>query len=98
MTTHLTNCWNNLVADENVVVIGGGPSGRDVVFAVSATAKNVYFSTHRNLPQNLFPANVTLKPDIKEFKENSVVFVDGSEANIDTTFYCTGKLATNCII
>lgn len=72
-------------------MIGGGPSGRDVVFAVSTTAKNVFFSTHRNLPQNLFPSNVKLVPDVKQFKENSIVFEDGIEEQVDTVFYCTGK-------
>lgn len=78
-------------ADENVLVIGGGPSGRDVVLGIASTSKNVFFSTHRNLSQNMFPANVKLVPDVKEFKESSVSLVDGNEYRIDSVIYCTGK-------
>lgn len=76
---------------QNVLVIGGGPSGRDVVFALATKAKNVFFSTHRKVSQSQFPDNVTIKPDIKEFQTNGVLFSDETEEDINAAFYCTGK-------
>lgn len=75
-------------------MVGGGPSGRDVVFAVSTKANKLLFSTHRNLPPKLFPENVQLKTDIEQFNSNGAVFKDGSEEKFDVIFFCTG---TTCV-
>lgn len=75
---------------EDVLLIGGGPSGKDILYAVASTAKSVSFSTHRDVSKNMFPNNVTVKTDIKEIKASSVVFADDSEQNFTTILYCTG--------
>lgn len=41
-----------------------------------------------------FPKHVTQKPDIDRVTENGVIFKDGSTEQVDTLFYCTGKLET----
>lgn len=75
-----------------MLLIGGGPSGKDIVYAIATKARRVCFSTHRDVSKNVFPPNVAVKPDVKEVKASSVVFEDGSEENFTTILYCTGKL------
>lgn len=79
----------------NVLIIGSGPSGIDLVYNISQKAMNVNLSTHRSVSGHNFPSNVIVKPDVSEIKLNSVVFADGSEENIDTILYCTGKIYSN---
>lgn len=76
---------------DNVLLIGGGPSGKDIVYALATKAKHVYFSTHRDVSKNIFPINVTVKPDVQQIKNSSVVFGDDSENAIDVILYCTGN-------
>lgn len=78
------------ISGEDVLLIGGGPSGKDIVYAIAPKARRVCFSTHRDVSNNVFPANVVVKPDVKEMKTSSVVFEDGSEDNLTTVLYCTG--------
>lgn len=70
-------------------MIGSGPSGIDITHNVATKAKRVIFSTHHDMPL-IFAPNVVVKPDVAQLKQNSVVFVDGTEENISTIVYCTG--------
>ncbi|KAL7297720.1 flavin-containing monooxygenase FMO GS-OX5-like [Trichogramma pretiosum] len=78
-------------ADKRVVVIGAGPSGMDLALEISKKAKRVILSHHlKETILTKFPDNVVQKVDVAELKENSAVFKDGSEEDIDIVFYCTG--------
>jgi hypothetical protein len=76
---------------ENVLVIGSGPSGTDCVIEISRFAKQVTWSHHvESLAVTHFGDNVNQKPDIKEIRENGVVFVDGSYQECSIIIYGTG--------
>jgi len=79
--------------DQRVLVIGAGPSGRDISLDLSSTAKNVMISHHLSsqLKEDAYPENVQQKPDVKRILENAdVVFVDGSQEIFDCILFCTG--------
>ncbi|KXJ76797.1 hypothetical protein RP20_CCG008903 [Aedes albopictus] len=82
----------NVFQNRNVLIIGAGPSGRDLVFAAADCAKNVYFSHHvpHKLKDAVFPDNVIQVPDVAKLHESDVEFVDGSSHSIDLILYCTG--------
>lgn len=77
--------------DENVLVIGAGPSGMDMAYEVSKVAKRVTLSHHlRSPPKTIFPSNVTQKPDVISLTETGANFADGSFEDFTTVLYCTG--------
>lgn len=76
-------------SDEQVLMIGSGPSGIDITRDVATKAGKVLFSTHDHF-KLIFPTNVLTKPDVAEIKPNSVVFADGTEENVTAIIYCTG--------
>lgn len=76
---------------KSVLIIGGGPSALDLSNHVSRSAKQVTLSHHVNgISNSIFFENVDTKPDVKEFDENGVYFMDGSYTKIDVVLYCTG--------
>ncbi|XP_071438870.1 senecionine N-oxygenase [Hetaerina americana] len=76
---------------QRVVVIGAGPSGMDLALEISREAKTVILSHHLKDPiATKFPDNVLQKPDIEFMHEKGITFKDGSTAEVDTIFYCTG--------
>lgn len=77
--------------NETVLIIGCGPSGRDILYEVAPKAKKVIFSHHRNLNGHILPSNVTQVTDVKCFKENSVQFEDDAEEQISCILFCTGS-------
>lgn len=79
-----------LILDKNVLIIGYGPSGVDLTYIVSETAKNVYLSHHAHSTSNVFPKNVEMMPSVQMFDTNSVIFTDDEEREIDDIIYCTG--------
>ncbi|XP_076177714.1 uncharacterized protein LOC143152001 [Ptiloglossa arizonensis] len=77
--------------DKTVVVLGAGPSGMDLALDISKKATRVLLSHHSKDPiDTVFPDNVVQKPDVKELRENTVLFNDGSSEPVDVVFYCTG--------
>ncbi|CAK1553888.1 unnamed protein product [Leptosia nina] len=79
--------------NKRVLTVGAGPSGLDITMDVATVAKTIFHSHHS--PQNFktkFPPNYVKKPDIKEYNETGVTFVDGSYEDIDDVIYCTGYL------
>ncbi|EAT48105.1 AAEL000829-PA [Aedes aegypti] len=78
--------------NRNVLIIGAGPSGRDLVFAAEDCAKTIYFSHHvpQKLKNAVFPTNVVQVPDVARLHETEVEFVDGSRHSVDFILYCTG--------
>lgn len=82
-----------LHADKTVLVIGSGPSGIDLVMAISQTAKKVLFSHHTHDGNHRFAPNVIKKGRIKEFTATGVRFADDDTAEemITDVLYCTGQ-------
>lgn len=78
---------------ENVLVIGSGSSGIDLVALLSETAKHVTWS--RRSSANTFPyENVTYKGEVKRFTKTGAEFVDGSEETFTVVFCATGYTFT----
>lgn len=78
---------------KNVLVIGAGPSGMDIALEISYVAKKVFLSHHlKEKPRSVFPDNLTQKPDIQALNGDKAVFIDGTSEEIDTVFFCTGRV------
>lgn len=86
---------------QNVLIIGTGPSGVDLVIHLSNIAKRITIS--RNKPkhetkeqyekrQNSLPSKSILKDNVKHFTSNGAEFIDGTRDTFDTIIYATGKL------
>ncbi|KAH0836405.1 hypothetical protein J3R83DRAFT_8006 [Lanmaoa asiatica] len=76
-------------ANQTVVVVGSGASGRDVASQVALYARKVYHSV-RSLGD---PASgpVEIKPEIVYFTPDAIVFADGSQAyDVDAVILGTG--------
>lgn len=83
-----------------MLVIGGGPSGVDLICHLSKTATRVIFSQHKRpgetresfeQRQRLLPENVTLQENVKEFFSNGAEFIDGTRQTFEVVFFATGK-------
>lgn len=79
-------------AGKAVLIIGSGPSGKDIMYEIASQAKSVLISHHAELKNHNLPANVEECGDVKRFNVNSVEFTDGKERQIDCTLFCTGKM------
>lgn len=88
-------------------MIGGGPSGMDLVSHLSKTATRVTFSQHKRPHEtaeslerrkSLLPPKVTLQENVKRFTRTGAEFIDGSHETFTVIFYATGKIHfTHCI-
>ncbi|XP_018794672.1 PREDICTED: senecionine N-oxygenase-like [Bactrocera latifrons] len=75
----------------NVLVVGGGPSGIDIVHHIHQHAEHVYFSHHLETePRTDFMPNVTQKTDIQRFTADGAIFKDDSSASFSFVIFCTG--------
>lgn len=81
-------------------MIGGGPSGIDLVYHISKTACRITFSQHKRSDESkesfekrqcLLPENVTLQENVKQFFRNGAEFIDGSRQTFEVVFFATGK-------
>ncbi|KAJ6641538.1 Senecionine N-oxygenase, partial [Pseudolycoriella hygida] len=76
-------------AGEDVLVIGSGSSGTDLVALLSQTANHVTWSRRSSVVG--FPyKNVAYKNEIKRFTKTGAEFEDGSEMAFTVIFYATG--------
>ena len=76
---------------ESVLVVGTGPSGTDITFAIAKAARNVTLSYHQDKPPvTNYGENVNLKPNVKEISKRGVTFDDNSYQDYDVIIYCTG--------
>lgn len=78
--------------DKIVLIIGGGPSGVDLTFAIAEHAKTVIFSHHTHNQNHVYPANVIRRGTIRKFTRNGAIFDDGHEIGISDVIFCTGNL------
>lgn len=82
----------NSFKDEEVLIIGSGPSGKDLATEVLKFARNVTWSHHKQEKLLIDDGGkVEQKPDVKEITADGVVlFMDGSSQYFSTIIYCTG--------
>ncbi|KAL5288529.1 hypothetical protein ACFFRR_009011 [Megaselia abdita] len=77
--------------NESVLVIGAGPSGKDIAEEISHVAKKVFVSHRNKKIEGAFSDKVVQKPDYIVIREGNIVeFSDGSKEQISKILYCTG--------
>ena len=77
--------------NENVLVIGAGPSGRDISIDLSRCAKTVLLSHHKDPIVSRLPDNLHQVPGVIDIFENGeVTFVDNTKHQVDSILLCTG--------
>ncbi|XP_037949841.1 senecionine N-oxygenase-like [Teleopsis dalmanni] len=93
----------DMFKDQNVLIIGVGPSGMDIAAHIHDSAKEVYLSHHMETnPNTDFMTNVIHKPDLERFTKTGAVFKDGSIETFTFVIFCTGYkytfpfLSTDC--
>lgn len=86
--------------DQNVLVIGTGPSGVDLVIHLSNVANRVTISRKKPKHEtkeeyekrlNSLPPKTTLKDNVKRLTTDGAEFIDGTQEKYDTIIYATGK-------
>ncbi len=90
-----SNCYREPepFADKEVLVIGVGPSGLDIMLDITKHAKVVYLSSRREYLKTKVPDNMEWLPDVSELKENGrVCFENGEERSVDCVVLATGYL------
>lgn len=89
--------------DEEILIIGVGPSGRDLVFLLSDVVKSVTLSKRnwlndtdegRETYQNRFPKKLVIKDVVKRFTSKGAEFIDGSQKSFSVIIFATGKLSS----
>lgn len=81
--------------NENVLVIGGGPSGIDLTVEIAKVAHRVVWSNHTlesiGMKVDLrLPSNAAEKPDVRHLTVTGAEFVDGSTEDFTAVIYATG--------
>ncbi|XP_061188988.1 flavin-containing monooxygenase 3-like [Saccostrea echinata] len=77
-------------ANQKVAIVGMHYSGEDIAIQVSTKAKRVYAVHRRKTMSPSFPDDIIQKPPIVRMTETTVVFSDGTEAEVDSVIFCTG--------
>lgn len=80
-----------LISDKDVLIVGGGPSGVDITYAVLKHARRLAFSHRNHNPNHRFPTTVSMKGEIRELTDTGAIFMDGSEETFTHIVYCTGE-------
>lgn len=90
----------NKKTDKDVLVIGGGSSGIDIVAHLGKTANKVTFSQHkiphetkeeREKREGQMPSNCKSQEDVKRLTSTGAEFIDGSHQSFDVIIYATGR-------
>ena len=82
-----------LYSDETVLVVGAGPSGRDLLVDLANHAKCVLFCNRGKPLQCELPKNSELLPAINEvYQDGVVVFEDDRKRKVDSIILATGYL------
>lgn len=80
-------------ADKSLLIVGSGPSGRDIMYEIAPHAKSLLFSHHIELKGHNLPANIEECGDVEHFTTDSVRFIGGKERQIDCVLFCTGEVS-----
>lgn len=84
---------------EDVLVVGGGPSGMDLVKQLASTANRATLSMRRSprmskrsyeRRKNGLPATIQFKEEIKRFTQSGAEFSDGSHQSYSVIIFATG--------
>lgn len=81
--------------NETVLIIGAGPSGKDIALEIATRAKHVILSHHRDLKGFILPSNVKQVGDVQRIRTNSVQFTNGEELRITSILFCTGVIISS---
>lgn len=79
-----------LYRGENVLLVGTGPSGRDIVIDVATEAKHIYLSSKRPPLPSKLPSNVTQVAKLHQVTREGVEMADGRVLDVDSILLCTG--------
>lgn len=83
------------------MIIGGGPSGKDLARLISRYAKHVTLSVRKSHKETVeasgrsqsgFSKNITIKNEVICFNETGAEFVDKSYETFDAVIFATGKV------
>ncbi|XP_060079338.1 LOW QUALITY PROTEIN: uncharacterized protein LOC132558757 [Ylistrum balloti] len=76
---------------QRVLILGASFSGLDITFDLSKNAAQIYIGHRKDKMQIKLPANVSERPDASHLDVGiKVVFLDGSETEVDSIIFCTG--------
>ncbi|XP_033757407.1 putative dimethylaniline monooxygenase [N-oxide-forming] 6 [Pecten maximus] len=76
---------------KTVLIIGASFSGLDIAADMTNHAKQIFLSHRDSALKTAIPPNAMERPVVKNITENgNVVFVDGTEAEVDSIVFCTG--------
>lgn len=82
-----------------MLVIGGGPSGMDIVTQLSKIANCITLSQHkrpnetkeeRERRENRLPPGTVLQDNVKHFTPTGAEFIDGTHQTFSVVFFATG--------
>lgn len=77
---------------EKVLIVGGGPSGIDMVNQLSNTAIRVTLSQRKHLNSSEFPSNVILQEEVVRFTPTGAEFIDGTHQTFSVVILATGNI------
>ena len=83
----------DVYANQVVLVVGAGPSGKDILLDLSSHSKQLYFCNRGPTLTTSLPNNVCTVPEIYEVKEDGTVkLVDGQNIKVDSIIMATGYI------
>lgn len=85
------------------MIIGGGPSGKELSRIISKTARHVTLSVRKartatvealavEQRQNELKNKISIKNEVLRFTPTGAVFVDGTNETFDTVIFATGMV------
>ena len=81
----------SLFSGQCVLVVGAGPSGRDIMLDLAPVAKAVYISSRGKPIQSKLPANIICLPEIERIEpDGGICFKNGCKNYFDAILFCTG--------
>lgn len=92
---------------ENVLIIGDGPSGQDLIIHLSSVAKSITLSRKNWLNatkeaqekyHKKFPPTLFVKDIVKRLTADGVEFIDGTRDIFSAVIFATGRMHLNIFI
>lgn len=85
---------------DQILIIGSGPSGKDLVAHCSNTADRITWCQHKKPNESmealerrksLLPPKVTLQDDVKRLTSTGAEFLDGTHQTFSVVIFATGR-------
>ena len=74
-----------------MVILGNGPSGRDIMVELSNYCSKIFYSHRKTKSNAKFPENILELPAIKHISDiGDVVFENSFTSSVDVIMFCTG--------